>query len=233
MKVVVSLLLTLALVCAAAPPTYAAPRQVAEGTEIHLTLLTPISSTQSRNGDAFVAVLEKPVAVDSRIILPAGTRVHGIVNMVQRPKTFSAFRGQSYLGLTFKTLELDSRLIPVKLSILAIGEPRVNSYSKPRKDVRITEGEVLEEKHDYKGDVKGVAIGAGGGTLAGVIFSNISRGLGIGFAAGAAYVVARKGKEVELPANTGMLVRLDSTINVPAFTASYLPPQSSESTGSR
>ncbi len=221
MKIAVSLILAMILVCTATPLTYAAPtREVLQGTEVHLTLLTPISSTHSREGDPFVAVLAQPVAFDSRIILPAGTRVNGVIGTIQKAKAFSIFRGQAYMTLTFKTIEMDSRLIPVQMSILAIGEPRIDSYSKPRKDMKITEGEVLEEKHDFKGDAIGVAVGGGGGSLVGLIFSNVGRGLGIGFAAGAAYVVARKGKEIDLPANSGMLTRVDSTINVPLLAAS-------------
>jgi hypothetical protein len=223
MKVAVSLILALVLVCTATPPTYAAPRQVLQGTEVHLTLLTPINSSNSKEGDPFVAILAQPVALDSLIVLPAGTRVNGVVGTIQKAKAFSIFRGQAYMNLTFKSIEVDSRLIPIQMSILAIGQPRVDSYSKPRKDMKITEGEVLEEKHDYKGDAIGMAAGGGGGSIVGLIFSNVTRGLGIGFAAGAVYVVARKGREIDLPANSGMLTRVDSTVNVPAIAASAAP----------
>lgn len=217
MKVAVALVLATALVCTAVPSTYAEPssRQVLQGTDIHLTLLTPINSSHSREGDPFVATLERPVVFDSRIILPAGTRVNGVVGTIQQAKMFSVFRGQAYMTLEFKNIEIDSRLIPVHMSILAIGQPRVDSYSKERKDMKITEGEVLEEKHDYKGDAIGIAAGGGAGSVVGAIFSNVGRGLGIGFAAGAIYVVARKGKEVDLPANSGVLARMDNTIDVP------------------
>jgi len=220
MKVVVSFFLVIALAFSAVLPSYAEPRQLIQGTEIHLTLLTPISSSMSREGDPFIAELAQPVAFDSRIILPKGTRVHGVVGTIQKAKNFSLFRGQAYMNLAFKSIEVDSRLIPVQMSIVAIGQPRVDSYSKPRRDVKITEGEVVQEKHDYKGDAYGMLIGGGGGSLVGVLFSNVTRGLGIGLAAGAAYVVARKGKEVEMPAQTGMLARLDSTITVPYISAS-------------
>jgi len=223
MKVAVSLILALVLVCTATPPTYAAPRQVLQGTEVHLTLLTPISSSNSKEGEPFVAILAQPVALDSLILLPAGTRVNGVVGTIQKAKAFSVFRGQAYMNLTFKSIEVDSRLIPIQMSILAIGQPRVDSYSKPRKDMKITEGEVLEEKHDYKGDAIGMAAGGGGGSIVGLIFSNVTRGLGIGFAAGAVYVVARKGKEIDLPANSGMLTRIDSTVDVPVIAASAAP----------
>jgi hypothetical protein len=107
------------------------------------------------------------------------------------------------------------------MSILGIGGPRgVEGYSKRRNDMKITEGEILQEKHDVKGDVIGMAVGGGGGSLVGLIFSNVARGFGIGMAGGAIYVVARKGKEIDMPAQTGMLVRMDSTITVPLIAAS-------------
>jgi hypothetical protein len=233
MKVVVSFVLTLALVCSAAPPSFAEPRQIVQGTEVHLTLLTPISSSNSHEGDPFVAVLAQPVAFDSRIVLPAGTRVHGVIGTIQKPQAFSVFRGQAYMSLSFRTIEVDSRLIPVQMSILAIGQPRIDSYSKPRKDMKITEGEVLEAKHDYKGDVLGVAVGSGAGSIVGVVFSNVARGFGLGFAAGAVYVVARKGKEIDLPANSGVLARMDSTITVPVVAASNAPGDSPNINASR
>ncbi|HKM66797.1 MAG TPA: hypothetical protein VJX70_06490 [Candidatus Acidoferrum sp.] len=233
MKAFLSLILVIALAISGVlpAPTYAEPRQVIQGTEIHLTLLTPVSSTSSRDGDPFIAVLAQPVSFDSRIILPAGTRIHGVVGTIQKAKMFSLFRGQSYMNLSFKSIEIDSRLIPVQMSIIAIGRPRVDSYSQPRHDVKITEGELIQEKHDYKGDAVGLAVGGGGGGLMGVLFGNLARGMGIGFAAGAVYVVARKGKEVDMPAQTGLLARLDSTVTVPFIAASNDAP--SATTASR
>ncbi|HWN75902.1 MAG TPA: hypothetical protein VNO13_09160 [Candidatus Udaeobacter sp.] len=235
MKAVVSLSLVFALAISAVlpAPVSAEPRQIIQGTEVHLTLLTPVSTSTSHEGDPFIAVLAQPVALDSRIILPAGTRVHGIVGTIQRPKNFSLFRGQAYMNLAFKSVELDSRLIPVQMSLIAIGHARIDSYSTARRDVKIIEGEVIQEKHDYKGDAYGMAIGGGGGTLMGVLFSNITRGLGIGLAAGAVYVVARKGREVELPAETGLLTRLDSTLTVPLIAASNANDSPSGATQAR
>jgi hypothetical protein len=230
MKAAVSVFLVFAMAFSAVLPTYAEPRQIIQGTEIHLTLLTPISSSVSREGDPFIAILAQPVSLDSRILLPAGTRVHGVIGTIQKAKNFSVFRGQAYMNLAFKSIEMDSRLIPVQMSLVAIGQPRVDNYSKQRRDVKITEGEVVQEKHDYKGDAYGMIIGGGGGSLIGALFSNVTRGLGIGLAAGAVYVVARKGKEVDLPAQTGLLARLDSTVTVPYMAANNNAPSTPVST---
>lgn len=220
MKVVVSFLLVFALVCSAAPPATAEPRQVIQGTQIRLTLLTGISSAVAREGDPFIAVVSEPVFLGNQLLIPAGTRVNGIIGTIQPAKRFSLFRGQAYMNLTFKSLEADSRLIPVQMSILGLEQPGHHGDERSRKDVRITEGEIVEQKHDYKGDAIGMAVGGGGGSLVGVVFSNVARGFGIGLAGGAIYVVARKGKDVEMPAQTGMLVRMDNTVTLPGMLAS-------------
>jgi hypothetical protein len=216
MKVALSFLLAAALVCAAAPVSYADPHQVVQGTQVHLTLLSSINTSVSKAGDPFIATIAEPVYLGNQLLLPAGTRVNGLIGTVEKARHFSVFRGQAYINLTFRSVEVDSRIIPVQMSIIALEQPRGQTEGKRRKDVKIEEGQVVQEKHDYKGDVIGAAIGTGGGTVIGAVFSNVMRGFGIGLAGSAAYIVARKGKEVELPAQTGMLVRMDNTITVPA-----------------
>jgi hypothetical protein len=221
MKVAVSMLLSFVLMCVSAPPSYAEPRQLPSGTELHLTLVTPIDTAIAKAGDPIMAVTTAPVVLENQTIVPAGTRIRGVVGTVQRAKYFSSFKGQAYVNITFKSIEIDSRLIPVQMSLEAIGKPRTGSHTSPiRKDVKVTEGEVVQEKHDYKGDAIALAIGGGGGSTIGLIAGNLGRGMGIGFAVGAAYVVAHKGKEVNLPENTAMLVRVDNTITVPYVAAS-------------
>ena len=220
MKAVVSMLLSFVLVCAAAPPSYAEPRQLPSGTEMHLTLVTPIDTASIKTGDPIMAITTEAVVLENQTIVPAGTRIRGVIGTVKKAKYFSSFKGQAYVNILFKTIEVDSRLIPVQMSLQAIGKPRVNSKSSPiRKDVKVTEGEVVQEKHDYKEDAIALALGGGTGSTIGLIAGNLGRGMGIGFAVGAAYVVAHKGKEVNLPENTAMLVRVDNTITVPYVTA--------------
>jgi hypothetical protein len=220
MKVVLSFLLAAALVCVAPPASYAEPHQVLQGTQVHLTLLNGIGTAVAREGDPFVAVVAEPVYLGSQLLLPAGTRVNGTIGTVEKARHFSVFRGQAYMNLTFRSIEVDSRLIPVQMSIIAIEQPHGQADGKRRKDIKVDEGQVVEEKHDIKGDIVGAAVGTGGGTLIGAVFSHVVRGFGIGLAGSAVYIVARKGKDVELPAQTGLLVRMDNTITVPVTSAS-------------
>lgn len=202
--------------------SYAEPHQVVQGTRVRLNLITDISSSSARDGDPFVAVVSEPVFIGNTLLIPMGTRVNGTIGTVEKARRFSLFRGQAYMNLTFRSMEVDSRIIPIQMSILAIEDRRSNGDTKTRKDIKIDEGQVLQEKHDYKGDIVGASIGTGGGALVGAIFSNVARGFGFGIAGSAAYIAIRKGKEVELPAQTGMLARLDSTVTVPSLNSSTL-----------
>src|ERR1700674_2005547 len=219
MKKVLSLLLVAVLSLAIASASYAEPHQLLQGMQVHLTLLSTVSSAASREGDPFVGVVAEPVYLGNQLLVPAGTRVNGIIGTVEKARHFSIFRGQAYMNLTFRSIEIDSRLIPVQMSIIAIEQPHGQTDAKRRKDVKVEEGQVVQEKHDVKGDIVGGAIGTGGGTLIGAVFSHAIGGLGIGLAGSAAYIVERKGKEVELPAQTGMIVRMDNTITVPSVAA--------------
>jgi hypothetical protein len=51
----------------------------------------------------------------------------------------------------------------------------------------------------------------------------VARGFGFGLAGSAAYIVARKGKEVDLPSETGMLVRIDNGVTLPGTIGPVAP----------
>jgi hypothetical protein len=228
MKKLLSSLLALALFFAGAPGCFAEPRpephQVLQGTQVHLTLLNSVGTAASREGDPVVAVVADPVYLGNQLLIPAGTRVNGLVGTVASPRRFSLVRGEAYMNLTFRSLEIDSRVIPVQMSILAIEQPGDQNNPKARKDMKVEEGGVVQEKHDYKGDAIAATVGTGGASLIGAVFSHVVRGFGIGLAGSAVYIMARKGKDVEIPAHSGLLVRMDSTITMPATIASNTNP---------
>jgi hypothetical protein len=229
MKKLLSTLLALVLASAVVPVSNAEPRQVVQGTQVHLKLLSSIGTAASRNGDTFVAIVTQPVFINSLLVIPAGTRVNGTIGTVAPPRHFALVRGEAYMDVTFRSMEVDSRIIPVQMSILAIEmpiDPSIDRSSdegpdpdrddpRPRRDMKIDEGGVVQEKHDYKGDVLAATIGTGGGSAIGAVVGHVVRGFGIGLAGSAVYVASRKGRDVKIPAQSGMLVRMDNTITVP------------------
>ena len=87
-----ALMLSLAL---GASYSLAEPHQLIQGTQIHLKLLNDIGTSASRNGDPFIAVTTEQVVVGGQVLLPAGTRIRGIVTSISRARRFSLFRGEA------------------------------------------------------------------------------------------------------------------------------------------
>ncbi len=126
------------------------------------------------------------------------------------------------MSLAFTSVEIQSRIFPARMSILSIYSG--TDAEKQRKDLKTIEGEVVQQRQSVKADVEDVAIGTAGGSTVGLIFSHVLRGTVIGLVGGGAYLVAKKGGEVELPAQTNLLVRMDSSVSLPTsllHTASY------------
>jgi hypothetical protein len=211
-KIFAAVLFTLVLLLT--PAVYAQSNQIVPGTQVRLTLANGISTSVAHDGDPFTAVVAEPVFLGNQLILPAGAKVHGTIISVTRPKFFSMFRGGASMNLSFTSIEVESRLFPARMSILTIYSGGMDA-TKSRKDLKTVEGEVVQENRGVKNDVMDVAIGTAGGSTVGLLFSHVLRGTVFGLVGGSAYVVAKKGKDVELPAQTGMLVRMDSTVAVP------------------
>ena len=198
------------------PALHAQSGQIIPGTQVRLTLVNGLSTTVAREGDPFTATVTEPVFVGNELVLPAGAIVHGTVSSVERPKLFSMFRGGASMNINFTSIEVASRIFPARMSILSIYSGSIDNR-KARKDVKTVEGVVVEENNkDIKGDIEDVALGTAAGSTVGLVFSRVVRGTVIGLVGGSAYVVAKKGKEVDLPAQTGLLVRMDSSLALPA-----------------
>ena len=196
------------------PVVHAQSTEIIPGTQVRLTMLNGLSTSIAHNGDPFTAIVAEPVFSGNTMLLPAGAKIHGTVSNVERPKFFSMFRGGASMNINFTSIEVESRIFPARMSILSIYNGSMDA-GKKRKDVKTVEGVVVEEKHDVKGYVEDVAIGTSGGSMVGLVFSHVLRGTVIGLVGGTAYIVAKKGKDVEVPAQSGMLVRLDTSVSLP------------------
>lgn len=215
-----------ALLLAAAAPVsvFAQNHQLLQGTQIKLTLQNGLSTSVAREGDPFTAVVSEPVMMGTQVVLPAGARVNGTVGTIYRARHFGLVRAQSSMNITFHSIEIDRREYPVQMSLLAISPATGRGDS--RKDLKIEEGTVVQQRRDAKSVATDMALGMGGGTVVGAVFSDVLRGFVIGTVASTAYVIVKKGKDVELPAQTGFLVRMDNTLEVPPLAANLSPAQS-------
>ncbi|MGA7188972.1 MAG: hypothetical protein WBY66_10775, partial [Candidatus Acidiferrales bacterium] len=215
MKRFISVCVLLSALLCLTPAVRAQSNSVQPGTQVRLTLTAGLSTSVAHDGDPFTAIVAEPVFVGNQLLLPAGAKIHGTVTSVTKPKWFAMVRGGASMNLVFNSIEVQSRIFPVQMSILSLYSGSTDD-TKKRKDLKTTEGVVIEEKRDIKGDIMTGGLGTGAGALVGVLFSNVARGTVIGLVGTSAYIMTKKGKDVELPAQTGMLVRMDSTVTLPA-----------------
>ncbi len=184
--------------------------EIASGTEIHAALDSALSSKTSHPGDEFTAVVNEPVrANNGAVAIPTGTRIRGQVTEAEEGKTLPMVRGRGRLNMRFVDMTLPNGVsVPLAATLASVNDTRTGS-----------EGEVTSSTKGGSA-AKDVGIGAGLGTVAGLIFGSALKGLLIGAIAGGGYVLATKGKDVELPRQTGLALRLDHDLVIPAAPSS-------------
>lgn len=185
-------------------------RTVAQGTEIAASLDQPLSTEKSKVGDTFTATVQQNVvAADGSAAIPAGAKIQGEVVEVEQGKMLPSVRGKGRLNMRFRSVTLpNSTVVPLNATLVSVhGTTRGASAGE--------EGEVSGGTSG-KEAAKKVGIGAAIGTVGGLIFGHTLRGLLIGAAAGGGWVLASEGKEVNLPAETGLKLRLEQNVSVPA-----------------
>jgi hypothetical protein len=193
-------------------PETAQGNDVAKGTEIRATLDTPLSSKTSKVGDRFTATVAQDVkGVNGSVGVPAGSKLEGEVSEVEQGKALPQLRGKGRLNLRFTDIILPNGMrAPVFLTLKNVTDTAGKQSSSTSTS---SEGEVNSRTSGGTA-AKDVGIGAGIGTVAGLIFGHALRGLAIGAIAGGGYVLATQGKDVEMPAKAGLILNADSPINI-------------------
>ncbi|HLK33841.1 MAG TPA: fibronectin type III domain-containing protein [Terriglobales bacterium] len=198
-----------------ASPASTTPAQltIPAGTELDATLQDELSSKTAKTGDTFTAALAQPVrAANGEIALPAGTVINGEVTESEQGKTLPMVRGKGRLSFRFRDITLPNhRSFPIEATLLSVHDKKAND-----------EGEVTSSTGG-KTVAKDVGIGAGLGTVAGLIFGSALKGLAIGAIAGGGYVLATQGKDVDIPAQSGMKLRLDQSLSIPPAAVTSAP----------
>ena len=139
----------------------------------------------------------------ARWSFPAGRAIEGEVAEAEEGKTVAALRGKGTLSLRFRNVVLpNGQTLPLTATLVSVHDTRGKNTEKsgPRRpDAIQQQARTLP--------------GAGIGTGTGLVFGGPLKGLAIGALAGGGYVLSTKGKDVNLPAQTGMVIRLDQPIS--------------------
>ncbi|HMC32510.1 MAG TPA: hypothetical protein VKL99_16860 [Candidatus Angelobacter sp.] len=187
----------------------AASGQISAGTEIRATLDTPLSTKTSKPGDRFTATITEPArGGNGALVIPTGTRIEGEVAEAEDGRTAAALRGKGKLDLRFRDIVLPTgQTLPLTATLISVNGTNGKSTKKADEEGQLQSGA------RNKDAARDVGTGAGAGAAAGLVFGGPLKGLAIGALAGGGYVLSTKGKEINLPAQTGMVIRLDQPVS--------------------
>jgi TolA-binding protein len=161
---------------------------VPSGTELDVRLEQALSSDTSRVEDRFEATTVVDLRENGRVLIPAGSRVRGVVTAV---KDAGRVERKGELQLSFDQITVNGRNYPIR-------------------------GTVTEalEAGGYREDAEKIGAGAAVGAILGGILGGVKGAITGILIGGGGVVAATEGEDVNLPAGTILRVRMEQDINV-------------------
>jgi hypothetical protein len=182
---------------------------VPANTEVRATLDTPLSSKTSRPGDRFTATIAQSVSGSNGIVIPAGALVEGEVSGSEQDHTQSSSPRKAKLNLRFRDIVLpNGQSVALVSSLVSLNSWTGGNTQKPDRQSWREPGAWGKDTALNVGTAAGEIATAGpnlGGSL---------KGFAVGTLAGGGYVVSKISKYVNLPAQTGMVIRLEEGLKV-------------------
>jgi hypothetical protein len=172
--------------------TTASPGVIPTGTEIDVRLQTALSSDTNQVEDRFEATTVVDLQQDGRVLIPAGSRVRGVVTAVDDA---GRIERKGRLSLSFDQITINGRNYPIR-------------------------GTVTQalEAGGYKEDVEKIGTGAAVGGIIGGILGGLKGAIAGILIGGGGVVAATEGENVELAPGTVLRMRLDEDLNTRAAT---------------
>ncbi len=158
------------------------------GTEFDVRLERLLSSETAQVEDRFEATTLVDLRDGDRVIVPAGSTMHGIVNGVTKA---GRIERKGSLKVAFERITIGNRSYPIRASV-----------------------QQALESEGIRGEIGRIGAGAGVGAVLGAILGGV-KGAAIGILIGGGGVTAATdGEDVELAAGTILRVRLDAPLSL-------------------
>lgn len=178
--------------------------------EIFIRLQRSLNTKTAQTGDKFSSLVEVPVTVDDRIVIPVGSYIIGFVDKSKKP---GRLRGKAKMTLRFDTVILPT-------GVTRYMRAAVQSVEGYESDPQNEDGEIRgfgsQAGQTVSAAVRGAIIGAVIGTATGTYRGGAGRGAVIGTALGAAgsglMALLKKGQEVALPKGTSLTIQLQDDL---------------------
>jgi hypothetical protein len=175
---------------------------VPAGTKVLLSLKSGINTKTAQQGDGVYLVSAFPVVGSSRIMIPVGVYVQGIVDRVQRP---GRVKGRAQIDLHFTTMIFPNGSV---VEVPGVLNSLPGSDGPKVKDSEGTVEQAGNKGRDAGNIAKGAAIGAEAGVFGGAASGDVVKGVGYGSLAGAAagtiYTLLTRGNDIVIPSGTSV-----------------------------
>jgi hypothetical protein len=175
---------------------------VPAGTKVLLSLKSGINTKTAQHGDGVYMVSTFPVVGNSRIMIPVGVYVQGVVDRVQRP---GRVKGRAQIDLHFTTMIFPNGQV---IEVPGVLNSLPGSDGAKVKDSEGTVEQAGNKGRDVGNVLKGAAIGAEGGVIGGAATGDVARGAAYGGLAGAAagtlYTLFTRGNDIVIPTGTSV-----------------------------
>ena len=170
------------------------PQILKAGAEIRAILDTPLSTKTAKVGDRFTATVSAPVrGAIGNVIIPEGSKLNGQVSDSDNERLADAIKDMGHLNLRFTDIQLPNGAdVPIDATLISVHNTRPTARSENR---------------------TAPSIGANAGMM-GALGPPL-KGLAVGTLAGGGYVLATNGRQVNLPAECGLRLRVDRNLSVP------------------
>jgi hypothetical protein len=161
---------------------------VPTGTELDVRLEQTLDSDTARVEDRFEATTVVDLRENNRVVIPAGSRVRGVVTAVRNA---GRVERTGELQLSFDQITVNGRTLPIR-------------------------GTVTQalEAGGYRDDAEKIGAGAAVGAILGGILGGVKGAITGILIGGGGVVAATEGEDVNLPAGTILRMRLDQDVNV-------------------
>ena len=186
-------------------PAAQAPSQtftVPAGTKVLLSLKSGINTKTAQQGDGVYLVSSFPVVGPSRVMIPVGVYVQGVVDRVVRP---GRVKGRAQIDMHFTTMIFPNGSV---VEVPGVLNSLPGSDGPKVKDSEGTVEQAGNKGRDAGNIAKGAAIGAEAGVLGGAASGDVLKGVGYGSLAGAAagaiYTLFTRGNDIVIPLGTSV-----------------------------
>jgi hypothetical protein len=200
--------------------------EISKDTTIPMILMNTINTRSAYVGQAIYCESIYPITVRNHIVIPKGSSIRGTVTEVIRP---GHLKGRAQLGLRFDELVLPNGTTRhLRASLAGFGSEGDDKFKPKEGQIEGGGSKGKDAGTIARTTIPGAEIGTIVGATKGAPLEGLGIGSAVGAAAGVAWILATRGKEIVLPHGTSLELQLSQPVD---FDREELEPPSNYDAG--